>query len=141
MCLGDPAQILHLRSVAAGNLGGGYHEFRDLDLSHWPDSTLWRVRCVVWHQFNELAVGMGGRNEPSLSLHLDGFARSANASSVPIAMALPDVNDTYRSTTAGHELVGSLAGRVLRFSTRDTRTGDALECDAWVAILECRPVV
>ena len=140
MCHGDPAQLLYLRSVPGGNLGDGLHEFRDIDMTHWPSHPLWRVRCVGWHMLNEIAVGMGARNEPSLSLHLEGFGRSANTSSVPLAIALPDPNATYRSTGPGHDIVGSLDGRVLRFTTRDTRTGNAISCDTWVAILECRPV-
>ena len=141
MCRTAPPKTLFLRSTPAGNMGNGLHEFRDIDITHWENSPLWAIRCVGWHMLNEIAVGMGGRNEPSLSLHLEGFGTGSAASlATPLALALPDANLTYRSLLPGAELVGSLEGRVLRFSTRNSRDGALLPCDTWVAILECRPV-
>jgi hypothetical protein len=79
-------------------------------------------------------------NEPSLALHIDGFATAANSTACPLAIALPDQFGTFESAKSGPEVVGSLDGRLLRFSVRVSRTGVPVPTDTWIAILECRPV-
>lgn len=140
MCRTDhPPKTLFLRSEPNGNLGGGHHEFRDIDITHWENSPLWALRCIGWHMLNE-AGPVPVRNDPSLSLHIDGFTTAANSTACPLAIALPDHNGTFVSVESGPEVVGSLDGRLLRFSVRLSRTGVPVPTDTWIAILECRPV-
>ena len=137
MCPSDAPQILYLRSdPAGGNLGGGVHEFRDIDTSHWPNASQWRVRCIGWTMFN---LALAPVAVAGLALHLDGFTSRANATRSPLAIGCRDVHNVYQQVGIGPEIVGALAGGVLRFRVTNARTGAAETTDTWVAVLECRP--
>jgi hypothetical protein len=137
MCHDDPAYTIFLRCPAGGNMANGRHEFRDVNLTRWPRSSQWRVRCVSWTMVNDAPAAL---NTPCISLHLEGFEQNGSNTAAPLCVASQGPSTEYIMTGRGSEMIGSLDGRVLRTQVRDAATGAAETTAAWVAVLECRPV-
>jgi hypothetical protein len=131
----DQKYTLFLRSFDAEDVGNGKYQFDNIDMTHWPRSRLWHVRCVTFVMSN----GAPQIADAAIELAVDGVGNSNSSGYSPVCIATRTHNQIYRADN-GPTLVGDLPTRSLTCQIRSSDQGNAVATDDFVAILECVPI-